>query len=139
MPETNYTLEQQRFVDWLTNTLQTTELPQNTAAILFNLYDGVDEQNRECYQMELVATASFDADDETGDWGCDELFATRDNLLLVPCAVQGFDDWEQFLEIAKGWVVDAMQLPLVKEKLLVYKGVAVGFVDGDLEILYRQN
>ncbi len=57
---------------WLDQVLKK-GLPGQAVGILFNLY----EDGKDWWFLELAGTGSFDP--ENPDWGCDEVFATREN------------------------------------------------------------
>jgi hypothetical protein len=115
--------------DWIDNILDT-EVPDNIAAFCFNLYEEGDEE----WSMELVGSDRFDLEDE--DWPCDEVtdFGSRDQLYAweMDCewdAVLAYmvDELKQYLEAGK-------HAALLKSRA----GVGVGFVDGDIVILYAK-
>ena len=62
--------EKVSFGEWLNGILSNFTL--DAAAFNFNIYE-----NKKDYSAELVATASFDEDDE--DWACDEIYASRND------------------------------------------------------------
>ena len=106
-------------------------VPEEVAAFCFNLYDGCDNEH---WSMELVGTNSFDPEDS--DWACGEVtdFGSRkaEFTWVQNC------DWEEAL----GQMVSVLGEYLDKGKFSsVFKGktgVAVGFTDGDLEILFTK-
>lgn len=103
-------------------------IPNEVAAFGFNLYDDGDND----WSMELVGTSEFDVDDE--DWLCNEVtdFNTREN----PFQWSKEAEWEEVLEdivhVLKEYLKSGQYADALKEK----SGVGVGFVDGDIEILY---
>ncbi len=113
------------FEKWLNDTLSQ-KLPSELRAFCFNIYD----DGEDCWSVELVGCDSFDK--ENADWACDEVFDNRDE----PFA------WEEKAtpdHILAGAKVMALQYLESGEKADVLKsaeGVAIGFVDGDLELLY---
>ena len=84
--------------------------------------------------MELVGTESFDPENE--DWICEEVtdFETRDD----PFAWEQEAGWEEILEevilVLKEYLENGLYADLLKSRC----GVGVGFVDGDVEILYEE-
>lgn len=115
--------------DWL-DTVLDTEIPDTVRAFNLNLYD--DGDNR--WSVELVGTERFDPADE--DWACDEVtdFDTREQ----PLAWHSDAGWAQVLadvtEAVRVYLENGRYAGLLKQ----YQGVGVGFVDGDLEILYSR-
>lgn len=113
--------------NWLNDVLKQ-EIPEEVAAFCFNLYDDGDN----AWSMELVGTERFDAEDE--DWPCDEVtdFGTREGLLEWNKETQ----WEAVLaeicEVLKQYLEKGEYADVLKSK----QGVGVGFVDGDIEIIF---
>lgn len=114
---------------WL-NVVLEQDIPSSLAAFGFNLYE--DENN--AWSMELVGTESFDPENE--DWICEEVtdFETRDD----PFAWEQEAGWEEILEevilVLKEYLENGLYADLLKSRC----GVGVGFVDGDVEILYEE-
>ena len=112
---------------WIDSVLQQ-EIPADVAAFCFNLYDDGDGN----WSMELVGTQSFDVDDS--DWPCDEAtdFGTRED----PFRWNRNAEWNRILEETAG----ALQAYLDNGKYATAfkkkQGVGVGFVDGDVEVIW---
>ena len=104
------------------------DIPDNTAAFSFNIYEDADDM----WSVELIAAASFDADDE--DWACDEIsdLGTREE----PVSWHEKTDWESVLSAVVTAVKEYLDKGKYSEKMKEYKGVGVGFVDGDIELVY---
>lgn len=115
--------------DWIDNVLNTV-IPERIVAFCFNLYEEGDGN----WSMELVGSDWFDPED--GDWACNEItdFGSRENLYMwkMNC------DWEESLaymiQELKEYLANGARAELLKSKA----GVGVGFVDGDIEILYSK-
>ena len=75
--------------EWV-DSLPLSQLPENTKAFNFNLYEDGDNW----WSIELVATDRFDVLDQ--DWACDEIadFGTRDN----PFSWEEEADWNDIQE-----------------------------------------
>ena len=102
-------------------------IPSEVKAVCFNLYE--DEGSK--WSMEIIGTSSFDKDDP--DWACDEVsdFGTRN----VPFYWTEETDWESVLsEITKHLEI-YLSNGACADKLKSLEGVAVGFTDGNLNIL----
>lgn len=112
---------------WLNKILSQT-IPEVVVALNFNLYE--DGNNN--WSMELVGTESFDLDNE--DWCCDEVFdfGTREH----PLSWSQKADWEAIFEEMKEQIKKYLEQGLYANILKSYEGVGIGFVDGDIEILY---
>ena len=115
------------FFEWLDAILKN-ELSGDIKAINFNLYEDADNK----WSIELVGTASFDKDDD--DWACDEVFTTRDD----PFVVKSKNDWESMEEFFIGLVNEYLSAGKYADKLKEYQAIGIGFVDGDLHILYER-
>ena len=113
---------------WIDN-LELNDIPEEVIAFNFNLYDGCDDLH---WSMDLIGADSFDLEDS--DWACGEVadFASRDPKF----------EWEEACdwETAYDRIVTALKEYLEKGKYAsALKGrtaVAVGFDDGDLELLF---
>lgn len=118
-----------QIANWLDNVLSQC-IPEDVIAFGFNLYD--DEDNR--WSMELVGTNSFDRGD--ADWCCDEAtdFGTREK----PFTWEENAAWDNILEkitlCLKEYLENGKYADVLKDK----NGIGVGFVDGDLEIIYTK-
>lgn len=112
--------------EWIDTVLEKT-LPENVVAIAFNLYEDGDAQ----WSIEMVGTNRFDPEDP--DWACDEVFDTRDDLQSW---VQKAG-WEEILRETTDKIRNYIETGKYSEKLKSYKGIGVGFVDGDITIVYQ--
>ncbi len=106
------------------------EIPEEVVAFCFNIYENPDDK----WAVELVGCACFDEEDT--DWACDEVttFDTREQ----PFAWQEADEWDAILNKVVEWVNHYLEHGASSGKLKEKQAVAVGFVDGDLEILYQK-
>lgn len=114
----------EEFSKWLDDILEA-ELPSEAAAIHFNLYEDEDQ----CWSVQLVAAGSFDKEGE--DWACDEVFAAE-NLFSWKQAA----DWGTILEETADIIKKYLKKGQYAGRLKLYQGVGVGFVDGNIELLY---
>lgn len=117
--------------EWLNNVLEQ-EIPPETVAFCFNLY----EDGSNSWSMELVGTEDFDANPDNSDWACEEVtdFDTRDN----PFSWEEDAEWDEVLEDVIAALKQYLNNGLHADVLKAYAGVGVGFVDGDMEILYAK-
>jgi len=113
---------------WLDRVLKK-GLPGQAAGILFNLY----EDGEDWWSLELAGTGHFDPEDP--DWGCDEVFVTREN----PCKWVRRASWEEVLRETEETLRSYLQTGKYAGTLKACQGVGVGFVDGDITILYQRN
>ena len=109
--------------DWLDSILKQ-EIPDAVVALNFNLYE--DGGNN--WSMELVGTESFDLEDE--DWCCDEIFdfGTRETPL----------SWNEILDEMTQIIKKYLEQGAYSYILKNYQGVGIGFVGGDIEILFTK-
>lgn len=115
------------FSTWLDKILQN-PLPENTRAINFNVYE---EAQPNTFGVQLVATSSFELNND--DWACDEIFSSNGNMFFFANS----NGWEHALKE----VEENVKAYLEKEDssiLKKYDGIGLGFVDGDLIIVYRK-
>lgn len=112
---------------WIDSILEK-PLPEEIVAVAFNLYE--DEGNR--WSVELVGCGGFDAEDS--DWACDEVFDIRDN----PLSWAQDATWEVILREVADAVREYLRTGKYCERLKSCMGVGVGFVDGDLTVVYRR-
>jgi shikimate kinase len=110
---------------WIDNVLGEI-LPEQIVAINFNLYEDGNNQ----WSIEMVGTSSFDAGDS--DWACDEVYHTRDKLQSW---IQE-SDWGEILQEVVNQIAKYLESGKYSDKLKSYAGVGVGFVDGDITIVY---
>ena len=103
------------------------ELNSEIKAVNFNLYE--DANNK--WSIELVGTSSFDKNND--DWACDEVFTTRDN----PFVIENESDWKSMEKVFIDLVNSYLNNGKYAYKLKQYQAIGVGFVDGDLHIVYE--
>jgi len=124
---------EQEFQNWLEQGLKS-ESPTEITAFSFNLFepalvDGVK------FGVELIGAGEFDENDP--DWACDEVWEPEQRQLNIPVEYSG-DSWEICLERMKKLIIVTLQSnQSFVSKLKERKGVGVGFVDGDLEIVWQ--
>lgn len=112
--------------EWLDNVLNQ-EIPVSVVAFCFNLY----EDGKSNWSMELVGTNNFDIEDE--DWACDEVtdFGTRENNFSWNRSCEWNRVWDEVILELKTYLDCGTHADILKSK----RGVGVGFVEGDIEIL----
>ena len=114
--------------NWIDNVL-IKKIPDDVVAFCFNLYDDGNYN----WSMEIVGTESFDAED--ADWACDEItdFDTRTNPLSWIDKVE----WKDVLKKVTLILEKYIEKGKFSNILNSVNGVAVGFVDGDINIIYK--
>lgn len=116
-----------KFEKWLNSILEN-NIPIDGAAINFNLYEDEDRN----WSIQLISAAFFDEEDP--DWCCDEEFTTGEDLF----SWQQEADWEEILDISCDMIREYLVKGKYSKELKKYEAVATGFVDGDLEIIYKR-
>jgi hypothetical protein len=100
------------------------------AAFAFNLYE-----SRGAHHMELIGAASFDEEDP--DWACDDVFMSPDRFAL-PHTVVG-KGWEEGQAGAEELIRKYLESSRPGAEILKSgEAVAVGFVDGDLSVVWKR-
>ena len=118
----------ENFTTWLNEILKN-PLPENTKAINFNLYE---EENPNTYGIQFVATESFDLNDD--DWACDELFSSGENMYFFI----NKNTWEDVLKETELNIKAYLDKGNYSSVLKNFEGIGLGFVDGDLIIIYNK-
>ena len=124
-PEKEVQLSYEQFAKWLDGFMDYGF--EEVVALNFNLYEDGDAK----WSVELVGTASFDEDDD--DWACDEVFSNRE----TPLVWEENADWETILSKVQEFIRRYLEQGEYSDLMKENQAVAVGFVDGDLEIVYR--
>ena len=103
-------------------------VPDEAVAFCFNLYENEDYY----WSMELIGAGRFDPDDQ--DWACDEVtdFNSRESLFTFQAECEWDEALQTMIDILKKYLNDGKYADLLKSR----EGVGVGFVDGDIEIIY---
>ncbi len=117
------------FSYWLNQVLEQ-EIPKGIKAFNFNLYEGEEDT----YDIQLIGSDEFDEDDS--DWACTEYFTSGENI----CYIKRTDEiahWEQGLSYITKLVERYLQEGKDADTLKNVSAIAIGFVDGDLDILHR--
>ncbi len=121
------------FSAWLTNSIGQT-IPGTVKAFCFNLNEPAGVKGVK-FGIELVGTNSFDEDDP--DWGCDEAWSPQPRSIPIPLDYSG-RTWEECLEKMKDMVGRTLlQETQTTRRLKASDGIGIGFVDGDLEIIWK--
>ena len=115
--------------NWLDNVLRQ-DIDEDIVAFCFNLYENRDN----LWSMEVVGTESFDEEDD--DWACDEVtdFGTREDLFTWNKEATWDIVLKEISSVLKKYLEEGEYADILKSK----EGVGLGFVDGDIEILFRK-
>ena len=117
-------LSYSEFESWLDKALDV-DISDDVVAFCFNLYEDSDFN----WTMELIGTNSFDT--ANNDWACDEVFTTRENPLIR----RQESEWPIILDLSQRFIKQYIEQGKNKQTLKGRKGLAVGFVEGDLVLL----
>ena len=123
----------EEFDMWLASVLAA-ELPDTVVAFSFNLFEleSVDAK----YGIELIGANEFALRDS--DWACGEAWVANPRSISIP---RSFADggWEECLRDAKRLLTNALRKSSPPAtKLKETRAVAIGFVDGDLELIWQR-
>lgn len=121
------TNEESSFYNWLENALK--KLPSDVEAINFNLY----EDNGDKWSVELVGTSTFD--ENNSDWACSEIYTTRE----TPYVLRKKSDWKAIENLFTTFLLNYLERGKYAHILKECRGIGIGFVDGDLSILYKKD
>lgn len=113
----------ENFFNWIS--MQLPFLPNEVKALNFNLYETEDDTK---FEAEMVGCVAYDENDE--DWACDAIYSSKENIYCF-----NSQDWEQalayFVNMAQKCLKEEVELPSTVEY------VTAGFVDGNLEVIYK--
>lgn len=117
---------------WIDDALSR-EVPARTAAFHFNLYEGMDSVH-----IQLMGTGAFEAGEVPGRdyWPGAETFSTGEDIFEIPFEVAG-SDWKQWLATCMDMLGSYIATGRNSGVLRSSKGVGVGFVDGDMYVLWQ--
>ena len=113
------------FEAWLDAALEA-DLPEDIAAFNFNLYEDGDN----LWSIELIGAPSFDPEDP--DWACDEIFTNREDPLSWSAEVDWQDIQETMTQYVEKYLIEGAGASILKNS----EAVGIGFVDGDITIVY---
>ena len=120
------------FNGWLSEAL-VVEPPAAVVAFTFNLFEPATKGAYK-FGLELVGASSFDP--ENSDWACNEVWEPPVRHLLIPQSFSG-KQWPECLARVQLLVERRLQSKdSVSQRLRSRRAVAVGFVDGDLHIMW---
>lgn len=118
------------FKAWLRSSTNTV-VPESVRAFSFNLCEMGDGSSP--FGLELIGSSEFDIEDS--DWACDEVWAATPRMLKIPLAFSS-SSWETCLAAVKGMVVMTIDGNSAGEVFRTREEIAVGFVDGDLDLVW---
>jgi len=124
---------EQHFASWLDESLGQ-DIPDTVEAFCFNLWEPAGQPGVE-FAIELIGTGACDEDDP--DWPCDEVWEPVPRTILIPIDYSG-DEWQSCRHKLKALVLKHLETesPAI-QKLKSSQGIGIGFVDGDLEVIWK--
>lgn len=123
---------EERFRTWLRRACAET-IPDGVQAFMFNLNEYAELSGVK-FGIDVIGSGSFDPDDS--DWACEELWVPATRCLEIPLSFSG-SRWETCLSRSAGLVLDCLQSDRQCQTLKRGKAIGIGFVDGDLEVIWR--
>ena len=108
-------------------------ISQATVAFHFNLYEGETSVH-----VQLIGTESFvpGKDPERDYWPSAETFTTGEEIFEIPFSVAG-SNWQEWLEASKEMATQYIARGAKSSVLRSSQGVGIGFVDGDMYVLWQ--
>jgi len=116
------------FERWLDKSLKE-NIPTEVKAFSFNLYEPPGG-----FGIEIIGAAYFDENDP--DWACDEIWEPKQRGIEIPIEFSG-NSWEECLKKMESIARQYLQQGQERNILLASEGVGIGFVDGDISIIYK--
>ncbi|MCL2310612.1 MAG: hypothetical protein FWC42_10185 [Proteobacteria bacterium] len=122
------------FNTWLAQVLEE-KVPAKVKAFSFNLFEPADIDNVK-FGIELIGAGSFDEDDP--DWAADEVWEPSQRWIGIPLEYSGAE-WVICLKKVTSLLLNLIQSDVEAAKILrSKKAIGVGFVDGDLEVIWQK-
>ncbi len=120
------------FADWL-NSLLEKDMPENTKAYNFNIYEEEDET----YGIQLIASDRF-YENDGGEWACSEIYSSEEDIFYIDHSDEKNADRQRGMEFICSLINEYLKNGKYSDKLKNSKAVGAGFVDGDIEILFKK-
>jgi hypothetical protein len=123
---------EEEFNEWLRGSLAQ-PVPTTVKAFSFNLFE-LPESPEIKFGIELIGSASFN--ENNSDWACDEIWEPTARRIFIPKSFSG-SSWELCLTSIRALLLACLSSGVVAKKLKSSMGIGLGFVDGDLEVLWQ--
>ena len=121
----------EEFNSWIDAALAS-EVPKTVVAYSFNLFELGPQEAK--YGIELIGSDEFDTDNS--DWACNEVWEA-DQIFIPRAFANG--EWEECLDDVRGLLTNILsKSSATATKLKEARAVAIGFVDGDLELIWKR-
>lgn len=123
----------EKFESWLESVL-VLPVPATVVAFSFNLFELESGESK--YGIELIGADKFDPDD--ADWACADAWEANPRSISIPSEFAN-GGWEKCLRGAKQLLADTLdESSAAASKLKESRAVAIGFIDGDLELIWQR-
>jgi hypothetical protein len=116
------------FVSWVDRVMLEHGKGRRAVAYNFNLYEHEGE-----FAIQLIGAKKFDLTDE--DWPCYEAFSSGEDLFILPYSVVG-RKYQSGQRKTKVLIKAYLERGKEAKRLKSSRGVALGFVGGNLEFVY---
>lgn len=118
----------QPFSDWVSDVL--VEIPEETNAYVFNIYEEDD-----AYLVDITGTTDYD--DANESWTESINWDSGEELFIIP--KEKFEgDWEEIHDTIAESLEALIEMDNeLSDALCDSDAIAVGFIDGDLEIIWQ--
>jgi len=129
-----YDFQESEFEDVLKTWIQSSlkeSIPPKVKALCFNLFE---PSSRE-FGVELIGSSYFDPNDE--DWACNEIWESNPRKLIIPYQFSSHE-WRYCQDKLKNIISNYMKKKLNEVGYNNIVAVAIGFVDGDLDFIYKK-
>ena len=125
----------EEFSAWLDNLLENNEMPEETAAFNFNLYEESEDSSEHIYGVQLIAADRFEPED--GEWDCYEAWSSEEDIFCVDTSDEEDTSAQYAQKLIGEMVSEYLASGKYRDILLGTQAVGIGFVDGDIELLCR--
>ena len=126
----------EEFSHWLDSLLENNDMPENTVDFNFNLYEQSEEDS--VCGIQLIAADRFDP--ENGDdWACCEAWSSEEDIFCVSTADEDDRSWQGAQKLITEMISEYLENGKYGNILTAATAVGVGFVDGDIDIIYRND
>ncbi|BFT72503.1 hypothetical protein [Paenibacillus sp. P36] len=104
--------------------------PKGIKAFNFNLYEGSEDT----YDIQLIGSDEFNEDDS--DWACTDYFTSEEDICYIK-RTESIQYWDQGLNYITLLVERYLKEGEYANILKSASAIGIGFVDGDIDILFR--
>lgn len=123
----------EEFSHWLDDLLENNTIPEDAKAFCFNLYE---ESAEDCiYAVQLIASGEFDETDDSGEWACEEVWSSEENIFCIDTSDEDEKGWQHARDLYREMVEEYIKTGTHRRMLTSLNGIGIGFVDGDLELI----